>query len=283
MVFQFEHMGIDMDGSRWKQRPMDFRALKTVMARWQAGLADTGWNSLYFGNHDQPRILSRWGDPVGHPVASAKALATVMHLHRGTPYIYQGEEIGMQNLPLPTPADLRDVQSINYFNSQMAEDPRRDPEEVMQRIRPMARDTSRSPMQWDDGPWGGFSSVAPWMPLHPDYAATNVAAQRDDAASVLHHTRALIALRHDNPVIALGDCRFAEMDHPSLYVLLRQWGDHLAVMVANLGGAFVPRGEWAWLPELPLALGNIAGAPSHSGALQGLRPWEALVFMGEAE
>ena len=147
MVFQFEHVNLDQRGNKWNSFPLDLRDLKRSFGRWQEGLAETGWNTLYWNNHDQPRIVSRWGDDGEHRVRSAKALGTLLHLHRGTPYVYQGEELGMTNVPFDTVEAFRDIESLNHYAEAVANG--EDPDAVLATMRPMSRDNARTPMQWD--------------------------------------------------------------------------------------------------------------------------------------
>src|SRR5215210_4842244 len=156
MVFQFEHVGLDQGASKWDVRPLDLRDLKASFGRWQAGLAERGWNSLYWNNHDQPRAVSRFGDDGEHRVRSAKLLGTILHLHRGTPYVYQGEELGMTNAPFASVEDFRDIESLNHYREgiERGEDPRA----LVAAMRPMSRDNARTPMQWDGSPQAGFTT-----------------------------------------------------------------------------------------------------------------------------
>jgi oligo-1,6-glucosidase len=203
MVFQFEHVQLDSGVHKFDPRPFDLLSLKASLGRWQAGLADVGWNSLYWNNHDQPRVVSRFGDDGTHRVASAKALATLLHLHRGTPYIYQGEELGMTNAPFGSIEDFRDIESRNYAATAVAAG--HDPDAVMAALQVRSRDNARTPVQWDDSPNAGFTSGTPWMAVHPDYADVNAAAAAVDPESVFHHYRRLIELRHSDQTVVHGD------------------------------------------------------------------------------
>ena len=154
---------------KWDPRPLDLRDLKASLARWQIGLADVGWNSLYWCNHDQPRIVSRWGDDSAeHRVRSATMLATVLHLHRGTPYVYQGEELGMTNVRFTSIDEFRDIEARNHYVSAVARGD--DPDAVLASMAPMHRDNARSPMQWDDSPHAGFTTGTPWIAVNPNHA-----------------------------------------------------------------------------------------------------------------
>ena len=234
MVFQFEHVGIDHGSSKWDVQPFDLGRLKRSLGRWQAGLADRGWNSLYWDNHDQPRVVSRFGDDGEHRVRSAKALATVLHLHRGTPFVYQGEELGMANAPWSAIEDFRDVESLNHWRD--AVDGGAEPERVLDALRVMSRDNARTPVQWDSCAHAGFTSGTPWLSVHPDADRVNAAVQRDDPGSVLAHYRRLIALRHDEPVVALGDFTMLLPEHPQVYAFLRRLDNVELLVLANLSG-----------------------------------------------
>ena len=273
MVFQFEHVGLDFDDSKWRPRPLRMRDLKASFGRWQAGLADVGWNSLYWDNHDQPRAVSRFGDDSPrYRRDSATCLATLLHLHRGTPYVYQGEELGMANAPFSSIDDFRDVESLNHFAQAVAHG--EDPDEVLVAMRRMSRDNARTPVQWDASPNAGFTSGTPWIAVNPDHAEWNAEAQRADPASVFAHHRRLIALRHADPVVALGDFTMLLPDHDELYAFTRSLDGATLLVVCNVSGSTHPLGEL--LPEAVGAepvLGNLGeGDPAV------LRPWEARVL-----
>jgi oligo-1,6-glucosidase len=283
MVFQFEHVGVDHGATKWDQRPLHLPALKAIMARWQAGLADVGWNSLYWCNHDQPRVVSRFGDDGVHRVASAKALATVLHLHRGTPYVYQGEELGMANTPFGSVDDLRDVESVNHYRSQVAAG--RDPAAVMAEIRPVSRDNARTPMPWDGGPEAGFCppGVTPWIAVTTDHVTVNAAAQRDDPDSVFAHYRRLVELRHREPVVALGDFTMLLPDDKSVYAFTREL-DGVRLLVLAYWGATevavaVPDGA-AWADAEVLLASGSGPEPARVGPDGTWRPgpWDAVVL-----
>jgi oligo-1,6-glucosidase len=234
MVFTFEHVDLDSGpGGKWDVVPLRLTALKDTLGRWQTGLADVGWNSLYWGNHDQPRAVSRFGDDSPqHRVASAKALATVLHLHRGTPYVYQGDELGMANYPFASIDDFEDLESVNRFRAATARG--EDPEEVLAALRHKGRDNARTPMQWDATEHAGFTTGTPWLPVNPDHAEVNAAAQYDDPDSVFAHHQRLVALRHDDPVVVDGDFTMLLPDHEQLYAFTRTLGATTLLVVANL-------------------------------------------------
>lgn len=236
MVFTFEHVDLDSgpDG-KWDVVPMTLLALKDTVGRWQTGLADAGWNSLYWGNHDQPRAVSRFGDDSPeHRVASAKALATVLHLHRGTPYVFQGDELGMTNAPFTSIDDFRDLESLNRYA--VATGRGEDPEAVLAALRHKSRDNARTPMQWDATPQAGFTTGTPWIAVNPDHLEINAAAQVDDPDSVFTHHRDLIALRHQDPVVVHGDFTMLLPEHEQLYAFTRTLAGVTLLVVANLSG-----------------------------------------------
>jgi len=277
MVFQFEHVELDRDPSdRLAARPLKLTSLKASLARWQAGLAAAGWNSLYFGNHDQPRAVSRYGsaDPA-YREASAKLLATVLHLHRGTPYVYQGEELGMTNYPFASADEVADIESRHYY--QQAVSSGQDPAQALAALRRRSRDNARTPMQWDASPHAGFTTGTPWLPVNPNYTGINAAAQADDPDSVLSYYRRLIALRHDLPVVAAGDFTLLLPGDERIWAFTRRLGTTELLVVANLSdgpaGAAIPgSGDWA---AAELLLSNY---PPPADATFVLRAWEARVY-----
>ena len=277
MVFQFEHVSLDQGATKWDPRPLRVLDLKASLSRWQAGLAETGWNSLYLANHDQPRPVSRFGDDAPeHRAASATCLATVLHLHRGTPYVYQGEELGMVNAPFTTIADYRDVETLNHHRHALAAG--QDEDEVLAVLARRSRDHARTPMPWDATRHGGFTTGTPWIG-GPDPTEVNVAAQRTDPASVLAHYRRLIALRHADPVVALGDFTMLLPEHEVVYAFTRALEGRVLLVLGNLSSAAVALeplrpGLPDGLSEAALLLGNLGDASADAD----LRPWEARVL-----
>ena len=281
MVFQFEHVQLDQGATKWDVHPLRLRDLKASLNRWQVGLADRGWNSLYWNNHDQPRIVSRFGDDGEHRIAAAKMLGTVLHMHRGTPYVYQGEELGMTNAPFHRIEDFRDIESRNHYAEALAAGHAR--EEVLAALRAMSRDNARTPMQWDDGPHAGFTTGTPWIPVNPNHLHVNAEAAQADPDSVLHHYRRLIELRHTEPVVAHGDFALLLPDDEQVYAFTRRLDGVELLVLGNFSGetvrADVP-GAAAWA-QAELLLSN-APPPDEDAPLT-LGPWEARVYKRRAE
>lgn len=273
MVFTFEHVSLDHAGGKLAPIPLHLPDLKKNLARWQEGLADEGWNSLYFENHDQPRSVSRFGDASPeHRAASAKALATVLHLHQGTPYVYQGQEIGMTNAGFTRIDQYRDVEALGMHVQAVAAGV---PEEqVLAGLGAMGRDNARTPMPWT--PEGGFTTGTPWLPLNATTASINVETDVADPDGVFAHYRALIALRRDSEVVRAGAFELLLPEDEKLWVFTRTLkGDRLLVL-ANLASeaSGVPVGALPPLEDAELVLSSV-----HPGTdLQTLGPWEARVY-----
>jgi oligo-1,6-glucosidase len=273
MVFQFEHVGLDHGTSKWDLRPLRMRDLKASFGRWQAGLAEVGWNSLYWDNHDQPRAVSRFGDDSPEfRRDSATCLATLLHLHRGTPYVYQGQELGMANYPFKALDDFSDLESLNHYVHAVSVG--EDAAHVLAALRTMSRDNARTPVQWDDSPSAGFTTGTPWLAVNPDHVEWNAARQRNDPQSVLAHYRRLIAMRHDEPVVALGDFAMLLPEHPEVYAFTRSLDDEVLLVVCNLSRTTQSLAEL--LPEALHAILLLGNLPAPDPAV--LRPWEARVL-----
>ena len=271
MVFQFEQMILDQQPGKekWDLAPLPFVKMKDSFARWQQGLHGCGWNSLFLNNHDLPRIVSRWGDDGAYRVQSAKLLATMLHGMQGTPYIYQGEELGMTNVRLPI-EEYRDVEIQNFYRKRLGEGYPQ--EAIMNSIYAKGRDNARTPMQWDSSSNAGFTGGTPWLTVNPNYTAINAQAELADPDSVFHYYRKLIALRKQYPVFVEGDFTLLEAEHPRLFVYRRAWQGETLLVVCNFSGE-----DTLWqLPEewknAELLLSNY---PQHSGTLL---PWEAKIL-----
>jgi oligo-1,6-glucosidase len=267
MVFQFEHVQLDQDGTKWASHPLRLTDLKASFGRWQAALAERGWNSLYWNNHDQPRIVSRWGDDGEHRVAAAKMLGTVLHLHRGTPYVYQGEELGMTNAPFASIDDFRDIESRNHYAEALEHGAT--PEQVLATMRPMSRDNARTPMQWDATEHAGFTTGTPWIAVNPNHAEINARAARADPGSVFHHYRRLIELRHTEPVVALGDFTMLLPEDERVYAFTRRLDDVELLVLGNFSGDPATPAIDGW-DDAEVLVGEGAGVA--------LGPWEGRVL-----
>jgi oligo-1,6-glucosidase len=279
MVFQFEHVRLDQGANKYDLRPLKLPALKASLAAWQTGLAGRGWNSLYFGNHDQPRSLSRFGDDGEHRVASAKTLATVLHLHQGTPYVYQGDELGMANAPFAAIADYRDIQALNFYAEASARADADLPALLLAMAR-MSRDQGRTPVQWDASPGAGFTDGTPWIAINPNYTEVNAAAEVGVPGSVFEHYRQLIALRHADPVLADGDFELLLADHPAIWAFLRRGSEAELLVAANFSADAVKTplplaSDWA---SAAVVLANLPDAPLRPLPDLELRPWESVIW-----
>ena len=232
MVFQFEHVDIDHGADKWDYIGLDRVALKRSLHRWQIALADRGWNSLYWDNHDQPRAVSRFGDDdPAYWADSAKALATILHGMRGTPYVYQGEELGMTNSPLRTASDHRDVEAVNHWKRVLEEG--LDQQAALTGMAAAGRDNARTPVQWNGSETAGFTTGEPWLPVNPNRSWLNAAAQVGVEGSVFEHYRAVIALRHEHPVFATGDFTGLLENDPEVWAYVRTLGRQRLLVVAN--------------------------------------------------
>ena len=233
MVFQFEHMDLDNaeDGSKWSDRRIPL--LKRNFSNWQRKLYGKAWNSLYWCNHDQPRVVSRLGnDTDTWWNKSAKMLATCLHFMQGTPYVYQGEELGMTNYPFSDIRDFRDVESINAYH-EYTETLHVDSDKMISYLRNKSRDNARTPMQWDETDEAGFTTGVPWMPVNPNYKVINAAAQIGDEDSVYNYYRKLISLRKEHPIIVNGDFELVGEDDADVFVYLRHWKDQILWVACN--------------------------------------------------
>lgn len=273
MVFQFELMELDEQSGKgkWALKPLYLPDLKANFERWQRGLEGRGWNSLYWSNHDQPRIVSRWGDDSSeHRVNSAKTLGTVLHMMKGTPYIYQGEEIGMTNAGFTSIGQYRDLETLNHYAEAMAGGA--DEQELLRAYGVKSRDNARYPVSWDDSEHAGFTTGIPWLPVHPNHVLVNMAAARNDEDSVFHHYRRLIELRHTNPVVRDGVFALLHPDDEQLFAYTRSLdGVGRLLVLANMSSAPCP------LPADCRIDGDVLVATHRTRAEDELAPWESRV------
>ncbi|QLH83072.1 glycoside hydrolase family 13 protein [Halosimplex pelagicum] len=287
MLFQFEHVTFDHGEHKFDADDPDLVEFKEILAKWQEGLADDGWNSLYLNNHDQPRMVSRFGSDGEYRRKSAKLLGTLTHTLGGTPFVYQGEEIGMTNAPFETREALRDVEVRNYVASAVddAEGHADAYEDVREAVEAMSRDNARTPMQWTDEAHAGFTDGDPWIDANPNYAEVNVSRARDDPDSVLHYYRDLVALR-ERDLLVYGDFELLAPDDPDLFAYTRTLagGDdestERALVVLNFDDeptTFEVPAD-VTVDGLELALAN-DDAPAVPGRALDLGPWEARVYL----
>ena len=282
MVFQFQHVDLDHGAHKFDPVPLRLPALKASLASWQIGLAERGWNSLYFSNHDQPRPVSRFGDDSpAHRVASAKTLATVLHLHRGTPYVYQGEELGMANAPFAAITDFHDIQTLRFYAEAAGRDSRGEAGRpaLLAAVARMSRDQGRTPVQWDPSPGAGFTTGTPWLAVNPDHVTVNAAAEVGDPGSVFEHYRRLIALRHDDPVVTDGDFELLLPEHPAIWAFVRRTAGAELLVAANFAvgatDADLPV-DAAWAAATVILTSG--DPPLQPPPAVKLRPWESAVW-----
>ena len=278
MVFQFEHMDVDSDekAGKWTTRKMDLRDLKKILTRWQKGLQDIAWNSLYWENHDQPRSVSRFGnDSDEYREISAKMLATCIHMMQGTPYVYQGEELGMTNCPFNTLDNFRDLESINAFH-ELTEQGKMTEEDMMAAIGYKGRDNARTPMQWDDSAYAGFSTANPWIMVNPNYTKINAKDQVNREDSVFKYYQKLIKLRHESELIVYGTYDLILDDDKDIYAYIRTLGDEKLIVYCN----FSENTREVELPEEfangKVLISNYIDAKVNHKIT--LRPYEAIVI-----
>ncbi|WP_413303205.1 alpha-glucosidase [Bacillus sp. 1P10SD] len=242
MIFTFEHMDLDSaTGGKWNLKPLNLVDLKENLAKWQVGLHNKGWNSLYWNNHDQPRIVSRFGNDQEYRVESAKMLAACLHFMQGTPYIYQGEEIGMTNVKFDSLEDYRDIETLNMYKERSALGYTH--EEIMTSIYAKGRDNARTPVQWDATEHGGFTTGTPWIMANPRYKEINVKSTLEDPESIFYFYQKLISLRKEMDIIVEGDFQLLLKDHPSIFAYERNWKDERLLVLCNFGGEEVEINE----------------------------------------
>lgn len=286
MVFQFEHVDLDTDplaSGVHRIRHWPLNELKQVMTRWEVDLEGRGWNSLYLSNHDQARQVSRYGNDGEYRVQSAKMLGTFLHLLQGTPYVYQGEEIGMTNVRFDSIDDYRDIWARNLYR-EMTEGQGASPEDVLEYLHRRSRDNARTPMQWDGSANAGFTSGTPWIVVNPNYRDINVAKALRDPDSVLHYYQALIRLRKQNPVVVEGTYELILPDDEAIYAFTRTLGNDRLLVILNFSGEtpqfVLPANLPSASPELLLA--NYPVDANEGIEHIRLRPYEARVYRLQA-
>ncbi|MGG3562180.1 alpha-glucosidase [Neobacillus rhizosphaerae] len=275
MIFTFEHMDLDSaPGGKWNLKPLNLVDLKENLAKWQVGLHNKGWNSLYWNNHDQPRIVSRFGNDQEYRVESAKMLAACLHFMQGTPYIYQGEEIGMTNVKFESLEDYRDIETLNMYKERSALGYTH--EEIMTSIYAKGRDNARTPVQWDETEHGGFTTGTPWIKVNPRYKEVNVKSTLEDPQSVFYFYQKLISLRKEMDIIVEGDFQLLLKDHPSIFAYERNWKEERLLVLCNFSGEEVEINEEKLVNSITnsqMLLSNYEAGKSST-----LRPYEVRVL-----
>ena len=274
MTFSFHHLKVDYkNGDKWALMPPDHMALKNLFTLWQEGMqAGNGWNALFWCNHDQPRAVSRFGDEGRYWKESAKMLGTATHMMRGTPYIYQGEELGMTNSHFASIGQYRDVESLNYY--QILQQQGKTPAEALEIIQQRSRDNGRTPMQWDASAHAGFTTGEPWIGVVDNYQTINAAAEVGDPDSIYSYYKQLVALRKQHPVIQSGKIEFLYKDDPDLLAYRRWDAQHELLVLCNLTGHDAPAALPEGWQDARVLLGNYPDAAPRAA----LRPYEALVL-----
>jgi len=280
MLFQFEHVDLDSGpGGKWNLKPLNLLDLKRNLTKWQNALEEVGWNSLYFCNHDQPRVVSRFGNDKEYRLESAKMLATIIHMMRGTPYVYQGEELGMTNVPFSSIEDYRDIETLNFYKEKVAENV--PVESIMRSIYVKGRDNARTPMQWDDSKNAGFTIGTPWIKVNPNYKEINVKKAVEDKNSVFHYYKQLIQLRKDHEIVVYGKYNLIEENDPEIFAYTREHNGKTLLVICNFYGnepSFEIPGELKKQSYKHL-LGNYSWEETDS--VLTLRPYESQILLFE--
>lgn len=279
MVFHFEHMDIDAGpNGKWDVQPWSLVELKKILSKWQVKLEKDGWNSLYWNNHDQPRVVSRFGDDGKYHKESAKMLATTLHMMKGTPYIYQGEEIGMTNVKFNSIKDYRDIETINMYHEKIKD---HDQSEIMEAIYKKSRDNARTPMQWNDNQNAGFTSGIPWIKVNDNYKEINVKNAIDDQTSILHYYKKLIKLRKEYPIIIYGSYHLLFPNHKDIFAYVRKWRDERLLIISNFTKKHIIFDVPENLREYKytrLLIGNYLNQGEHLKISFVLQPYETRVY-----
>ncbi|MGM0844936.1 MAG: glycoside hydrolase family 13 protein [Bacillota bacterium] len=281
MIFTFEHMDLDSGpGGKWDVKPWKLADLKDVMTKWQKELEGKGWNSLYLNNHDQPRMVSRFGNDKEYRTQSAKMLGTFLHMMQGTPYIYQGEELGMTNVQFDSLEEYNDIEIHNMYREKVTEGGE-DHDTIMNAIYIKGRDNARTPMQWDSSENAGFTTGTPWLKVNPNYTDINAESALKDSDSVFHYYQRLIKLRKEHEIIVYGTYDLILEDDPAIYAYTRTLGDEKLVVMCNFTGE-----EAAFnLPEgiehtsADVLIGNYDTSEEGTLSSVELKPYEARVYL----
>ncbi|MGZ4123503.1 MAG: glycoside hydrolase family 13 protein [Tumebacillaceae bacterium] len=280
MLFQFELMDIGNVNGKWDYEQWKLTDLKRIMSKWQYGLQGKGWNSLYMNNHDQPRMVSRFGNDTTYREVSAKLLATMLHTMQGTPYIYQGEEIGMVNVHFDTIDEYKDIETLNMWQEKVV-DGGADAEKMLSAIHAKGRDNARTPMQWDASEHAGFTTGTPWIRVNPRYTEINVQQALADANSVFYYYQKLIRLRREHLIMVYGDFHEYFPENEQLYVYTRRLGDEQLLVVLNFfeQEAAISLPEDVTFTSKELLISNYEVDASEDIQEIELRPYEARVYL----
>ncbi|RBR29876.1 glycoside hydrolase family 13 protein [Enterococcus cecorum] len=279
MVFQFEHIGLDQQegGEKWDLAPVDLGKLKQIFAKWQTELDNQGWNSLFWNNHDLPRMISRWGNDGQYRVESAKMLAILLHMQKGTPYIYQGEEIGMTNTAITDISQARDIETINMYHERLANGYAK--EDIIHSINVKGRDNARRPVQWNHHAFAGFSTVEPWIAVNDNYEKINVEQALADPDSIFYTYQKLIALRKANPIMIWGDFELVDTQE-EVFAYLRKYQGETWLVVTNFSNEAHDfkydnaKAKEIVIENMPVQLSECLDLT--------LKPWQAFVVKLEA-
>ncbi|MBR1396144.1 MAG: alpha,alpha-phosphotrehalase [Selenomonadaceae bacterium] len=276
MSFSFHHLKVDYkNGDKWALMPPDIKALKTIFEEWQVGMQNgNGWNAVFYNNHDQPRIVSRFGDDQNYLKESAKMLAASIHLMRGTPYIYQGEELGMTNAKYTSIEQYRDVESLNYYKILLEQGKSKD--EALKIIGERSRDNSRTPMQWSAEKFAGFSTVESWISSPDNYKSINVEAEKNDDNSVLNFYKLLVKFRKENKIVQEGDIKFIERENDNVLAYVRSLGNNELIVICNFRGKDISLTEKTLSDYTKNGYKKTLG--NYDGLVENLRPYEVVVF-----
>lgn len=273
MIFQFEHSGLDVGSSRWDLKKLELTDLKAVFSKWQTELEGCGWNSLFWNNHDLPRIVSRWGDDGVYRVESAKMLATLLHGMKGTPYIYQGEEIGMTNVPFDRIEDFSDVETQGHYLELKKEG--RSDESILRSFRAKARDNARTPMQWNAEANAGFTTGTPWYLINPNFKEINAEQALSDPDSIFYYYQALIRLRKETPALIYGTYQLLYPEDRSIYAYTRTWNGSQLLIICNF---YREPAEFFGKGEGKVLLSNYPQKTFQNLECIKLRPYEAVIY-----
>ncbi|WP_024615267.1 alpha-glucosidase [Clostridium sp. Ade.TY] len=278
MVFQFEHIMLDqVEGKdKWDLKELNLLDLKRVLSKWQIELSSDGWNSLFWNNHDLPRIVSRWGNDKEYREVSAKMLATLLHGMKGTPYIYQGEELGMTNIKFDTIDEYNDIELKNMYKERIENGYNHD--DIMESIYAKGRDNARTPMQWDDSINGGFSEHNPWLKVNPNFTYINAKKCLEDKDSIFYHYKKLIEIRKENEVIVYGDYKLLNKDNRNVFAYVRELNGEKILVICNFYDKEVQfKLDENITGDANILISNYKDSSTNINDLM-LRPYEAVMY-----